>query len=364
MTRRPLIAIVILSAISLACLAQENKITFNVLAEASYLYNFNCPNSPDNAFRVFDYRKNELRLDMVEFAVQKPVSEANDFGFRVDAALGQSVPHLIASNGLFRDTETGKTHSYDIHQVFLSWIAPIGKGLRIDAGKFVTPFGCEVIDGYDGYNDNQSRSFLFGYAIPYAHTGLRASYPFSDKITGTLFAVQGWDNWQDNNNSKSFGAQAVITPSPKWSIYLTAMGGPEQNENSRNKRYVYNAVGTYKINDKWTAGADLVYGNEKSAIEDGRTADWSGAAGYAKYSFSDTLSLAARAEVFTDSDGARTGTTQTLREVTLTPSLKLGKNFVLRGDLRLDASSKDVFLRQNDPVHSQSTASVQLIYIY
>lgn len=168
--------VALLLVLPLFLTAQESrKITFNVLAEASHVYSFNMQNSSDNAFRVFDYRKNELRLDMAELVVQMPVQEKNDLGFRVDASVGQTVPHLISSYGLFRNTETGKTRGYDIHQVFLSWVAPVGKGLRVDAGKFITPFGMEVIDGYDGFNDNQSRSFLFGYAIPFAHTGIRAS---------------------------------------------------------------------------------------------------------------------------------------------------------------------------------------------
>jgi len=356
--------IVAAMALSLSIAAQENSLTFNAFAEAGYLYNFSNPDSQDNAFRVFDYRKNELRLDMVEFVLQKPVSGPGDFGFRVDAAAGQSVPHLTASYGLFRNTETGRTRSYDIHQLFLSWMIPAGKGLRIDAGKFVTPFGSEVIDGYDGYNDNQSRSFLFGYSIPYAHTGIKASYPLGEKVTGALFVVQGWDNFKDNKDGKSFGLQAVVIPSAKWTIYLTAMGGPEQNDDTHNKRYVYNAVAACKISDRWSAGADLVFGTEKGAVEAGRSADWSGAAGYAKYAFNDRVSLAARAELFTDSDGARTGTAQTLREITFTPSVKLGKNFVLRGDLRFDGSSKDVFMRQDGTIRSQSTASIQLIYVY
>ena len=65
----------------------------------------------------------------------------------------------------------------DIPQLFVSYIAPIGKGLRIDGGKFVTHMGYEVIGGYDGYNDNFSRGFIFGYGIPFTHTGLKAHTP-------------------------------------------------------------------------------------------------------------------------------------------------------------------------------------------
>ncbi len=47
--------------------------------------------------------------------------------------------------------------------------------MQIDAGKFVTPIGAEVIESQDNWN--YTRSTLFGYAIPFYHTGLRATVP-------------------------------------------------------------------------------------------------------------------------------------------------------------------------------------------
>ena len=41
----------------------------------------------------------------------------------------------------------------------MSWNAPCGSGLRFDAGKFITHHGYEVIEGYDGWNDNATHSF-------------------------------------------------------------------------------------------------------------------------------------------------------------------------------------------------------------
>ena len=45
--------------------------------------------------------------------------------------------------------------------------------LQLDAGKFVTPLGAEVIESQDDWN--YSRSILFGYAIPFYHAGMRAT---------------------------------------------------------------------------------------------------------------------------------------------------------------------------------------------
>ena len=59
---------------------------------------------------------------------------------------------------MFRNTETLKAGNFDIPEMYVSYIAPLGKGLRFDAGKFATHLGSEVIGGYDGYNDEFSRS--------------------------------------------------------------------------------------------------------------------------------------------------------------------------------------------------------------
>ncbi len=344
--------------------AWYKAVTVNAFAEASYSYNFNRPGSDLDALRVFDYNNGKPALDVAEIVVQRPVSKSGEFGFRFDATAGESVPRVTASYGLFRDRSTGEAHNYDLHQIFVSWIAPLGKGLRLDAGKFVTPFGYEVIEGYDGYNDNQTRSLLFGYAIPFTHTGLRASYAFSEKFSATAMAVQGWDDWHDNNGAKSAGMQLAFTPTKGFSVYVTAMGGPERTDDNRDNRYNYEAVSVFKPTDRLTLGLDVVTGNEEGFPIRGMSARWSGVAGYLRYNFTERFAMAFRAELFDDAEGARTGTPQTLKEVTLTPEFKLGKHFVVRGDLRHDWSSADVFQNRAAPVSGQTTAIVAVLFIY
>ncbi len=339
-------------------------ITVNYFAEGSYSYNFGYPNSDINAFRVFDYHNQKLELEMAEVVVQRPALNPGDFGFRMDATAGQSVPQVTASYGLFRDSSTGEAHDYDAHQIYVRWVAPLGHGLELDAGKFITPFGYETIDGYDGYNDNETRSLLFGYAIPFTHTGIRASYAFSEKVSATAMVVQGWDDWKDNNGAKSAVFQLALMPSSRWSLYFNAMAGPEQRDNDRDERCLYNVVGSYKPTSNWTLGFDLLRGTEDGLLENGGTASWSGCAGYLRYNFTGRFALGFRAEIFEDDGGTRTGTPQTLREVTVTPEFKLGKHFVLRGDLRRDWSDAPVFEKRSTSCQGQTTVIVALCFVH
>src|SRR5664279_1663265 len=149
-------------------------ITTDGYAPLSYSYNANTPEPRVNQFRVFDFNDNEPQLDVAELVIQRAVSQPNQFGFRFDLLAGSGVPEVTAAYGMFRDRKTLVAHHVDIPQLYLRYVVPLGKGLSLDAGKFATHMGYEVIGGYDGYNDNFSRGFIFGYGIPFTHTGLRA----------------------------------------------------------------------------------------------------------------------------------------------------------------------------------------------
>jgi len=318
------------------------EIAVNGFVSVSYEYNTNRPASGTNQFRVFDFDDNTIKVDVAELVIQKAVAKPGEAGFRVDAVAGGSIPRVSAAAGLFRDS-SGKAQDFDLQQAFVSWIAPLGSGLRFDAGKFVTNHGYELIDGYDGYNDNATRSFLFGYAIPFTHTGLKAGYSFSDQIAGMVMLVNGWDNVKDNNTSKSFGAQLIWTPSKTVTAAANYMVGPERSDTNGDARNVVNVNALWKATDRISLATDLVYGTEPNAVTQGETAMWNGIVGYARFGLSDTFALILRGEFFNDRDGARTGVAQKLKEVTLTPELKVGSHVVIRGDVRVDFSDKEVF---------------------
>jgi hypothetical protein len=344
--------------------APAPAIQINAFASADYTHNFNGPDSGLNAFRVFDGEDRTAALSVVELAVQKAAVKAWDLGFRADVVAGRSVPKVEAASGLFRDPDSGEAHNYDLQQAFASLVLPLGSGLKLDAGKFTTPLGYEVIEGYDGYNDNASRSFLFGYAIPFTHTGLRFAYAFSDHFSGQMLLVEGWDNDRDNNSAFSEGVQLAWTPGTALTLAFAAMVGPEQKDNNRNNREIYDLTAVWKAAPRLSFGLNADYGHETAALGPGRDAIWNGAALYAAYKFSDEFSLALRAERFDDRDGARTGTAQSLKEITVTPAYAFGKHVVVRGDLRLDTSDRSVFQKNGGMVRRQPTASLNILYIY
>ena len=338
-------------------------ITVNGLVSSSYSYNFNRPPSRLNGFRVFDFDDNSFKLDVAELVLQKPTPHAGDAGFRVDVAAGGSIPRVSAAAGLFRDSG-GVAQDFDLQQAYIGYLASAGRGLRLDFGKFVTHHGYEVIDGYDGWNDNVTRSFLFGFAIPFTHTGIRAAYAFSDRISGTVMVVNGWDVATDNNRQKSVGAQLSLTPAPEWTVVLNGMYGAERPDNSGDARTMLDMVAMWKPRGRVSLGLNMDHGSEVDAVVPGQNARWDGVAAYARVDVARRFSLVARAEQFGDWDGARTGVSQRLSEITLTPEFRPARGLVVRGDLRFDHSDHPVFDARSGPKQDQTTAIANVLFAF
>jgi predicted porin len=337
-------------------------ITANAFVSFGFEYNLNNPADRAIGLRFFDNVSNNLGIDGAELVVQKTVSKPGDAGFRIDLVAGTALPKAQAA-GLSLGT------GGDLQQAFVSYIAPIGTGLRFDVGKFVTPLGYELIEGYDGYNDNYSRGLLFNYAIPLTHTGAKASYTVSSQMSVAGYVVNGWDNAIDNNNGKSVIAQIGLTPAPPLAIYFNYIAGPEKTDTNGFVRQVGDLVATYKVSDVFGLGLNADYGIEDGAslVTPGESAKWYGVAGYARMGPSTGASLALRAEAFTDQGGTRLGTGigTHVWEFTATPTYKFNSNFVVRVEGRYDSVNQPIFTDDNGvSKKSQGTIGLNAIFVF
>jgi len=338
-----------------------DELAVNAFVSTAYEYNSNRPTNGASSFRVFDFSDNSFNLDVAELVVQIAASKPNDAGFRVDFDAGNSIPQITK-------TQDQTAAQFDLKQAFASYIAPLGSGLRFDVGKFVTHLGYEVIEGYDGYNDNYSRSILFGYAIPFTHTGAKASYAFSSKVAGMVEVVNGWDLLRDNNRSKSVGAQLSLTPIAPLQVLLNWIGGPELANNNHSNRNVFDVVAILKPTGTLTLGLNGDYGKESgtSLVNPGADATWKGIAGYATLAVTNKFSVALRGETFRDEDGVRlgTGTNATLSEGTLTPAYKFTDHVVLRGEVRYDKANQPILTKRGTLADKQTTVGANVIFVY
>jgi hypothetical protein len=320
--------------------------------QGGYVFNTRDPRSQKNDFRVFDHKANSFMADLAQIRFEKN-AERGGLGFKFKISGGETAKY-IHSNGLGNADDP-----FDLTEAYVDYIAPWGKGLKLTFGKFVTPNGAEVIEAVD--NMNFSRSFLFNYAIPFTHTGLKFYYPFSEKVNAALFLVNGWDNTSDNNRGKTLGLSFGLTPVEPVSLAFNFMHGPEQERNSKNDRFLFDWVSTVKATRKLTFVLNTDYGTEQRALtaRGVRNTKWYGVAGYARYEFVPWFSAAVRGEYFKDPDGARTGTVQALKEVTFTPEFKVARDLIVRPEYRRDWSDKGVF---GSSGKTQETVSLGVMY--
>lgn len=294
--------------------------------------------------RAFDVRHNAFSLQMAKLTLQKANSKDSPLGFRVDLGLGETVDRVISVSDSSRNDATKH-----VLQAYASYVAPVGSGLTIDFGKFYTPVGGEVIETKDNFNYSRGLLFLYG---PFYHAGFRAKYVFNDKAALTGFVVNGWDNVFENNFSenagKTVGFQLGLTPSKKFALTQTYLGGPEAplanapDISARdNWRHISDTVVSVYATDKLTLLGNFVYGSD--ADNNGVRGHWTGFAGYFKYAFNNRFAFSPRFEVFNDKDGLRTGVAQTVKDITLTQEMKLLNNFLTRFEYRRDFSNQNFF---------------------
>jgi hypothetical protein len=226
----------------------------------------------------------------------------------------------------------------------LTVVAPIGNGIAFSLGRFDVPFGIERHD--EPLLLTATTSDIFRFARPNFMTGLRGMYQFNPMVDLDLWVVNGWesetlhDDSNDNNGAKSYGGRIGLTPFPATSALNFGVGGwygAEQDDNGGNKRWIVDVDAT------WTPFSDLLFNAEfVRGAEGGVTlrergipfpepaitnehVDWWALNFLTHYDAFEWLGLSLRYGYFVDADGARTGVTQKLQNITFAPIVHLSK---------------------------------------
>jgi hypothetical protein len=348
--------------------------------DTAYIENFNNPSSHNNQIRVFDTDSNSFMINLAQIYLERtPTTEggyANLVGFRIKLDFGQD-PNVF-QEGL-------GANGFDLQEAYLHVLAPVGKGIDIYIGKFVTLAGAEVIESKDNFN--YSRSLLFGFAIPFTHTGLRLHYA-TGPFDFTVGVNNGWDDAKDNNNGKTVEARIGITHGI-FSLGVVDIVGPEQTDNSTHYRNVIDVVGTLTPIKKLTLQANFDYGYEQDVTNANlglveANAKWWGLAGYVVYDLNDIVRLALRGEYFDDAEGVRTvsaianepsGATVPggKKYWEITPTLQVKPfakykpfdNFIVRLEYRHDQANTAVFQENNGDLRKgQDTVETEFMYYF
>lgn len=350
--------------------AEEGKFSVSGYLDTYYFTNFNKPASRDNmgqsgVGRGFDRRVDQFQLGMVQTVFKYTNSKSEvvaDLAFGPNAQYGNygNVPVIAPAYGYSLGNDTWS--SVIIKQAYFKYNAT--DKLSFIAGQFGTHIGYEYIDA--PLNFFYSINHTFNSGIPFYHTGVKATYAFSDKVSLMLGGVNGFDYVHDNNRAKGLIGQLSLAPVEGLSIYLNYINSNESNADAQGKTptgnfTVYDLNGGYQATQKLFLGYWFMYGSQKGTLgapgtfvpADGNVDEvkhWYGANAYITYAFSDVFSLGFRGEHFDNKSGARglrnvdssgQAIGAAVNTYTLTGSFTLADgHLLLKPELRMDAFTK------------------------
>lgn len=332
--------------------------------------------------RVFDFDKNAVNLHAIDLTLSK--LPETGFGGLVNFTVGKDADTIAAYGTIdkSRGPANGVNKKFDVTQAFVQYASG---PFTIIGGKYVTLAGAEVIKSPS--NVNYSRSILFGYAIPFTHTGVRGTYKVSDALSLIAGVNNGWDAFQDPNGDKTLELGLSWAPTKTFSLAAQGYTGKEQLSNyfcapvlacvspQKGTRNLIDVVATYNATDKLTLVLNYDYGTQDNAslftVTGADKAKWQGWAGYLNYQINEQWRLSARGEWFDDKDAYRTGavepgktTGQKWKEATLTLAYLPTKAVEVRAEVRNDWSDQKVFLDTDAVTPKSSQRSFGLEFLY
>jgi hypothetical protein len=318
-------------------------------AEAYYSYNFARPQNHVTNNRWLDEKHNTFTLQTVALDLD---AKKGPFALKITLMFGPTADRWYFEGARIPDAESNVVLSPSgysnetwkhIQTAYASYTAPIGDGLKLEAGLFPTAVGYEPAAVKDNFN--WSRSNLFNF-LPFFHVGARVSYPVTDSWTLAAAVYNGYNQATDLNAGKSMSLQSVLM-GDGWFFNALYIGGPERartDEAGTPWRNLFDAV----VQVDPTAWLSLAFhgdaGFEKSDLG---SHSWGALALYARAKATDWLFVALRGDGIGENVPTRGGAILlggARHILSLTGTLELrppGDHFSIRLEYRHDGSDSD-----------------------
>ena len=361
--------------------------TIDLGIDGYYAYNFNAPVGRVNLLRAYDVLSNEISLNQasVIFEHAPDVAGGRRWGGRVDLQFGQATDTLQGNPS----NEPRPDIYRNIFQVYGSYVAPLGKGLSLDFGKWGSSIGLE--GNYTKDQINYSRSYWFTF-LPFYHMGVRATYAVNDSLALNYWVVNGTNQVEATNGFKDelFGFTAKPRKAINWTVnYYLGQEHPDRivvpsaspipvqpglsfqaiRPAPDGRLHIFDSYVTWQTTPRlsFALEGDYVIEREWQNAAPGHSSAPShtdGGAAYAHYQLRPKWALAARAEYLSDRGGLFSGLNQALKESTVTLDYNLAEGFLMRYEWRRDFSNQPSFLTDVQGVLSkqQNTATLGLVW--
>jgi hypothetical protein len=281
--------------------------------DAAYLWDFNDPSNHLLRSRGTAYKVDEPILNMIAAYARKTAVESSRWGFEVAVQGGQDT--RVFGFSATAPYLAGSTFLRHLGPTDISYLAPVGKGLTLQAGIFSSLIGYDSLYAKDNLNYTRPWGADF---TPYLMMGINASYPFSKKLTGTVFPVNDYFHLADPNSVPSSGAQFAYKASDHTTVKQTVLWGPHQSNTALEFwRFLSDSIVEWKT-DRITTAFEYHVGEEKVTVPGSPRALWMAGQLPVHWVFNKHWSVTVRPEVYWDRDGRLTGFSQTVKANTTT----------------------------------------------
>ena len=304
--------------------------------DLAYPLDFNHPENRLFRSRGTAFHTDGVWLNMAAAYVRKKPSAASRWGVELTAQAGKddevfgfsaTAPN-IAGNKFLR--HLGPTN--------VSYLAPVGKGLTLQAGIFNSLVGYDSLYAKDNFNYTRPWGADF---TPYFMMGANASYPFTEKLTGTFFLVNGYWHLARANSAPNGGGQLAYKATPRVTVKETTLFGPHQRNTAFEFWRFLTDTTVERKTGKLTIASEYIFSTEKVDAPGKPRALMMSWQAPVHWTLNDRWSLSFRPEVFWDRDGRWTLARQTVKAFTSTVEYRLPyrwANAIFRLEHRWDDS--------------------------
>ena len=287
---------------------------YSAYLDIAYLLDFNFPENHLWRSRTTSNRFNEFAPNMGFLNVRKDTTTDSRWGMELGVQAGYD-----SKDFAFLPNEpkvAGSDTLRHVQRANVSYLAPVGNGLTIQAGLFNSLIGYESLYAKD--NANYTRSWVADNT-PYMMFGVNARYPVNDQLTVAAFIINSYYHLSHPNDQPSYGAQVAYKPTGQLTVTETLYAGPDQSNTSfAFWRFYLNSIVEWKT-DELLLALSYDIGTESIANQTGDPRTFvMGGNFVGRWSIDSHWALALRPEFYWDRNGRWTGNEQFVKAITTT----------------------------------------------
>ncbi len=305
--------------------------------DVGYLLDFNHPGNHLFRNRATTPFVDELELDMAGLYLNKDASKQSPWGMELLVQAGEdsktfgfsdTAPNLAGANWL---RQLGRAD--------VSYLVPIGNGLTIQGGIFNSLIGYDSLYAKDNFEYTRPWGADF---TPYLMMGVNASYPFSQKWSGTLYVIDGYAHLAHPNNVPTVGGQVAYKANDRLTVKETLFYGPQQEDTALEYwRFFSDSIAEWK-GKQVTYAFEYQAGTEDVATPGNPRTFWTAAQLPVHWTVHGPWSVTFRPELYWDPEGRLTGVAQFIKAFTSTVEYRMPyrwTNTIVRVEYRYDDST-------------------------